>query len=131
MRLSRQVAAGTSEIQFMPTMNTKIFTLKLQIPLRDYLSMMESSSNEPLTVGGLAAPFGLTREDLVAGGIAAEEQCDFLLFGHVTEALAQDFEPGDEIDCVDVALAAADLGFECAEPFIERGPYILADIFGR
>ena len=115
----------------MSRMNSKIFSLKLQIPLRDYLQMLESSSNEPLTLAGLAAPFGLTMDDLVSGGIAAEEPCDFLLFGHVTEALAQDFEPGDEIDCVDVALAAADLGFECAEPFIERGPYILADIFGR
>ena len=54
-----------------------------------------------------------------------------MLFGHVAEALAQDFEPGDQIDCVDVALAAVELGFENAGPFIERGPYILADIFAR
>lgn len=111
--------------------NQKTFSLKLQITLRDYLHMMESSSNEPLTVGGLAAPFGLTLNDLAAVGIAADEACDFLVFGHVTEALTQDFEPDDQIDCVDVALVASDLGFENAQPFIERGPYILADIFGR
>ncbi len=109
----------------------KNFALKLQIPLRDYLRVLESCSNEPLTVAGFAAPFGLTLDDLAAVGIAADEACDFLLYGHLAEALAEDFEPGDQIDCVDVALAAADLGFENAEPFIERGPYILADIFSR
>ena len=109
----------------------KNFALKLQIPLREYLRMLESCSNQPLTVAGLAAPFGLTLDDLAAVGIAADEACEFLLFGHVAEALAQDFEPGDQIDCVDVALAAVELGFENASPFIERGPYILADIFAR
>ncbi|MEY4631197.1 MAG: hypothetical protein RIQ81_1317 [Pseudomonadota bacterium] len=115
----------------MTASTNKTYSLKLQLPLRDYLRMMEGCSNEPLTVAGLTAPFGLTLDDLAAVGIAADEACDFLLYGHVTEALAQDFEPGDAIDCVDVALAAADLGFENAEPFIERGPYILADIFSR
>ncbi len=115
----------------MSKLNQKSFALKFQITLGDYLRVMESNSNKPLTVGGLAAPFGLTLDDLAAAGIAADEACDFLLYGHVTEALAHDFEPGDQIDCVDVALAAAELGFENAESFIERGPYILADIFGR
>jgi hypothetical protein len=109
----------------------KTYSLKLQIPLRDYLRVLESCSNKPLTVAGLAAPFGLSLDDLAAVGIAADEECEFLVYGHVAEALAQDFEPGDSIDCVDVALAAADLGFENAEPFIERGPYILADTFAR
>ena len=115
----------------MSKSNQKSFALKLQLPLRDYLHILAGCSNEPLTVCGLAAPFGLKLDDLAAVGIAADEECDFLVYGHVAEALAQDFEPGDQIDCVDVALAAADLGFENAEPFIERGPYILADIFAR
>lgn len=115
----------------MTASNSKSYELKLQLTLRDYLHMLEGCSNEPLTVAGLTAPFGLTLDDLAAVGIAADEASEFLVFGHVAEALSGDFEPGDAIDCVDVALAAADLGFENAEPFIERGPYILADIFSR
>lgn len=115
----------------MSGLSNKTYALKLQLPLREYLRFMQACSNEPLTVAGLTAPFGLTLDDLAAVGIAADEACEFLVYGHVTEALAQEFEPGDAIDCVDVALAAADLGFQNAEPFIERGPYILADIFSR
>ncbi len=126
-----QVPNAVAETPFMAKIKAKSFELKLQLSLRDYLHMMEFCSNEPLTVAGLTAPFGLTLDDLAAVGIAADEASEFLLFGHVADALAQEFEPGDAIDCVDVALAAADLGFENAEPFIERGPYILADIFSR
>lgn len=115
----------------MKTATAKTWSLKLEIPLCDYLHYLAPLSNEPLTIGGLTAPFGLTEEDLLAAGISADEMCDFLLVGHVSEALAGEFEPGEQIDCVDVALAAADLGFTPAEPFLERGPYILAEIFSR
>lgn len=115
----------------MKSTTPKNWSLKLEIPLREYLQCLAPQSNEPLTVGGLTAPFGLTSEDLLAAGISADDCCDFLLVGHVSEALVSEFEPSERIDCVDVALAAAELGFVQAEPFLERGPYILAEIFSR
>ena len=90
--------------------------MKVTMTLREYLLKVEPHMNRALSLNLLILPFELESEIEVDQGI---------LVGHVIEELISRFKPNDEIDCLDVAAAAWELGHEPAGAFLDEAPYRL------
>lgn len=90
--------------------------MKLQLSFKDYLKQIAQRANEPLSLATLTAPFGVA---------APEESSSTLLNGHVLDDMAEAFAPDAIIDCLDVAAAAWELGFDPAGPFLEDAPLVM------
>jgi hypothetical protein len=90
--------------------------LELKLPFKEYLDLMMGYSNQPASLDLLAKPFGIRwprRKD------------ETLLVGHILDAMSDYIQPGDPVDCIDVATAAWDLGCVDADRFLDEAPDIM------
>jgi hypothetical protein len=78
--------------------------MSLSLQFNDYLNLMRQRSNRPFNMAASLAPFG------VLGAPTHDD--DFLLMGHVLDALHEGFRPQDLIGPEDVLAMAEELGFE-------------------
>lgn len=91
--------------------------MKPSMPFKEYLKILKGYSNVPLSLNRLTLPFGI---------ISDNKEDDFLLVGHVLDELASRIKDGaEDIDCIDVAACAYDLGHDNAEEFLDEAPYIM------
>lgn len=89
----------------------------LSLPLRYYLLQMEKISHAPVSLGKLLLPFGLGNQ---SGG-----DHHFLLVGYILDDLADQKNPEELVDPLDIASCAWELGYEPAKKFLEHGPYLM------
>lgn len=92
--------------------------MKVFVRFKEYLRALTRFSNEPVSMQRLLEPFSFEGDT---------EKSDDLLVGYVLDSLAQEFKDADTIDALDVATAAAELGFAPAEEFLDAGPHIIAN----
>ncbi len=92
--------------------------MKVFLRFKDYLRMLAQFSNEPLSMRRLLEPFALEGD---------KEVSQDLMVGHVLDSLANEFKEQANIDCLDVAISASELGFTPAEEFLEAGPRLMAN----
>lgn len=91
--------------------------MKPSMSFKEYLSILKGYSNIPLSLNRLTLPFGI---------ISNNKESDVLLVGHVLDEIASRLkDPGEAIDCIDVAACAYDLGHDHAEEFLDQAPYIM------
>ena len=95
--------------------------MQLFLTFSEYVESVQALSNETFDLGRALAPFGLRTAEVKSGD---------LLFGHVLDALAEEFRGNDRIDCLDIATSAAELGCQASELFLETGPLKIASHFG-
>jgi hypothetical protein len=93
--------------------------MKLDMQFKEYLDILISHSNEPLTLNMLTLPFGI---------LSNSEESNSLMVGHILEILAERMENGQVVDCVDVVAAAWELGHESAGEFLDEIPYIISEM---
>lgn len=79
--------------------------MKLNLQFKDYLGQMREFSNETFDLGLAVEPFDIP---------LLSKASDFLMMGHICEALAERLAPHDPVDFIDVVTTAADLGDEDA-----------------
>lgn len=91
--------------------------MSLSMRFGEYLKLLSPYSNSPLTLNRLTLPFGI---------IAGSSEDTSLLVGHVLDDLATRFKEGDQVDAIDVAAIAYDLGHEPAAGFLDEAPYIMS-----
>ena len=94
----------------------RIATVKITIPRDEYLHELAGVSNARLTLAHLLAPFGLENESA---------PCEHLLVGHAADEIAETFASTDQVDPLDVAACAYEIGYEEAGDFLEIGPSLL------
>lgn len=91
--------------------------MKPSMPFKEYLSILKGYSNVPLSLNRLTLPFGI---------ISDNKESDVLLVGHVLDEIASRLKNyAEDIDCIDVAACAYDLGHDHAEAFLDEAPYIM------
>lgn len=91
--------------------------MKTSMSFKEYVEFLKSYSNRPVTLNRLTLPFGIISDSI---------ESETVLVGHVLDDLATRFAGKDQIDCIDAAATAYDLGHEPAGGFLDQAPYILS-----
>lgn len=89
--------------------------MRLKIYFREFILSLYPYSNEALSLERLLEPF-----DIKISSISA----DTIFIGHVLDYLSQEFSSNMQIDPVDVATAAYELGYEPAKLILDNIPLI-------
>lgn len=100
----------------------KISRLRLAVSFGEYQNELAKLSNEPLKLEGFTAPFGFYFES------PADKH---LLFGHLLDELAQNFQSDQPIDFIDVAEAAFELGHDPAGDLLDQAKSLLQSLVGH
>lgn len=90
--------------------------MKKNIPLKDYVRLLRSYSNIPLTLNRITLPFGV-----ITGSVESKT----ILVGHVLDDLVLKFPGDSHIDIVDVVTSAHGLGHEEAEVFLDHASQMI------
>lgn len=93
--------------------------MKKHIALKDYVRLLKSYSNIPLTLNRITLPFGV---------ITDSSESKNLLVGHVLDDLVSRFPSESKIDVIDVVTAAYGLGHEIAEVFLDHAAQIISEM---
>ncbi len=93
--------------------------MRLTIPFAEYIDLVKSLSNTPLTLNRLTLPFGYFSDS---------EESSTLLVGHILEDLCERFKAKDPIDCLDVLSSAFELGHDCAGEHLDLAPEVITQI---
>lgn len=94
--------------------------MKIELQFKDYSEQLSARSNHALSMELVLKPFGL--------GSPNKDSSDYLLVGHLLDHLAETYKSDDVVDLIDIADAAAELGLEGAEGFLELAPLTMFQI---
>ena len=93
--------------------------MKKHIPLKDYVRLLRSYSNIPLTLNRITLPFGV---------ITDSTESKTILLGHVLDDLVSRFPSESKIDVIDVVTCAHGLGHEVAEVFLDHAAQMINEM---
>ena len=96
--------------------------MKITMPFKDYLEILRDHANVALSLDRVTMPFEIASDN---------SKSDVLLVGHLLDDMCEHWKPEDQIDCLDVATVALELGHDQALRFLDEAPWIVARAVGE
>lgn len=90
--------------------------MKVRLTFKEYVDALREYSNLPLNINLLGKPFDISE---------ASEASSDLMIGHLLDAMQEEYEEDDLVDALDAAAVALSLGYDAAEDFLQRGPFLI------